>query len=44
MEEKINEDFPIYDIPHKLLNPAEYLDEIQLSTKDPKSTNINTRV
>ena len=44
MKEILNEDFPMYDIAHKLWNPAEYFDEIKLRTKDPKSVNIDTRV
>ena len=44
MEEVLSEEFPIYEIAHKLWNPAEYFDEINLSINNPKSENIDVRI
>ena len=44
MEEVLSNEFPIYEIAHKLWNPAEYFDEINLTTSNSQSENIDARI
>ena len=43
MEEVLSNEFPIYKIKNKLWNPSEYFDEINWTTSNFKSENIDTR-
>ena len=44
MEEVLSDEFPVYEIAHKLWKPAKYFDEIHLTTSNSKSENIDTRI
>ena len=44
MEEVLSDEFLVYDVSHRLWSLAEYFDEINLTTNNPRSENIDARI